>query len=163
VNPFRLRQLGGLPNGEYDTLSDARFCVRCLEVIPQVGVTRFVADDGKSVAGNVVIAAGVGGLFRLLTSPTGIVYVEINYVGDPTFPIRPIATDVPLSILQVVSYAVAGVSGSSDFAHPAGFMYPDERGAVSLVPCNVFLSNLEHDSLRINTTGSTVRLSIGGA
>jgi hypothetical protein len=165
VSPARLQQIGGWPDGEHNIFSDARFCLRCVEILPSVGVTRFVADDGNSVSGNVVFAAGTGGLLRLLTAETGVTYVEINYIGEPTFPIRETEESVPITTLQSISYNVSSRQEGSEEPETVQVItvYPDQYGAISLIPRNVTISNLEQDPLRINAADNVLKMSLGGA
>jgi len=150
----RKKLLLSLLNGRFTVTSDTRFCLRCIEVLPPVGVTRFTADDGNVVSGNVIIAAGTGGLFRLL-SVNDVPYVETNYIGSPVYSYLSEEGYMPKIPLRYITYAVEG-SGVS------GKIYPDEYGNIAMVPNNP-QSDILQDPLRINTADASIKLSLAGA
>jgi len=165
INCERIRPLKSWANGDFTVTSDSRFCLRCIEMLPQVGITRFAADDGKFVSGNVIIAAGTGGLFRLLQD-SDVVHIEVNFIGDPVYSIT-FNESIPQLPLRSITFGIDGnidgsVDGGADSNDVSAKIRPDDNGSIAMLPRNLQLSNLEHDPLQINTVDDTVTLSLAG-
>jgi len=149
LNPAKLRFLEGWKDGVHTITNAANFCPRCIELVPPVGVTRIITDDGRILSGDVVISGGYGSTLQLLVSPAGVRYIETNFVGDPTYTAT--WTEVPLQ--RVICTDTFGAEI---------VLTGDEFNTVAIVACNPFEGNLFDDAFRIEGFGNTVRLSLGG-
>jgi len=150
LNLSRVRSLESWKNGTHTIINPPAFCPRCLEFLPPVGVHRLITDSGDILSGDVVISGGYGTTLQLLVSPSGVVYTEVNFVGDPIYT----ATHSPgLPIQQVVC---------TDMLDGRIILRGDESQNISIVASNVYEPLDYDDALRIEGYDSTARVSLGG-
>jgi len=149
LNEQRLRVLDSWRDGTHDFSNPQAFCPRCLEIVPLVGVQRLVTDAGDILSGEIVISGGVGSVLQLLVSPAGITYIEVNFVGDPTYSAKPPG----LPVQRIVC---------SDTFGKEVTLVGDAFGCVSIIASNFFEPLDFDDALRIEGFNDTVRISLGG-
>jgi hypothetical protein len=153
LNLKKLPVLRSWKNGVHTITQPLTFCARCLEVIPVMGVHRFHVDSGQLAAGDVVLSGGRGCLLQLKTSPSGITHVETNYTGDPTYSIRMGDRLNKTPVQRVIC---------KDTFDTEVTLLPDYWNGISVIACNTYQSTLHEDALRLETTGSTITISLGG-
>jgi hypothetical protein len=152
LNLQKITVLRGWRNGLHEVTPALSFCGRCLEIIPVRGVQRLRTDTDQIAAGKVVLAGGRGCLLRLLTSPSGVTYVEAGFTGDPTYSIRAGGNNrAPVQTL------LCRDPFGSEIA-----LSPDDWNGISVLACNMLESTLHEDALRLETSESTIRISLGG-
>ena len=149
LNQQRLRFLDSWRDGTHTFTNPQAFCPRCLEFVPPVGVQRIVTDAGDILSGEVIISGGYGTVLELLASPAEVTYIEVNFVGDPTYTPRTPA----IPIQQIVC---------SDTFGTEIILTGDESRNVSIVASNFYEGNLFNDALRVEGFDNTVRVSLGG-
>jgi hypothetical protein len=153
LNLSKISVLRSWKNGRHEVTQSIPFCARCLEIIPIMGVQRFRTDTNQIAAGRVVLTGGRGCLLRLLQSPSGVTYVEAGFTGDPTYSIR--AGD------HKNRNPVQTVLCKDNFGTEIS-LSPDDWNGISILACNTFESNLYEDALRLETSESVIRISLGG-
>ena len=151
MNRARLKTLQGWPGGVHPLVPIPSFCPRCLEFLPAIGVQRLRADSGELFSGNVVIVSDKGGILCTRKSGGGFDYVEVNFVGDPTFPIRHGLTGLPIQSVVCIDAIGNKVT-----------LVPGRTHGVEIAACNTASGNLFEDALRIGTSGSAIHLSLAG-
>ena len=149
MNVSRLRFLDSWRDGTHTFTNPQAFCPRCVAFVPPVGVQRLIADTGEVLSGEVVISGGYGTVLELLVSPSGVTYIEVSFVGDPTYTSR----GMSIPVQKVVC---------SDSFGTEITMVGDESKSVSIVASNFFEGNLFDDALRVEGFNDTVRVSLGG-
>ena len=149
LNQTKIRFLESWKDGSHTIVNPLPFCPRCIELVPPVGVSRLITDSGDIVSGDIVISGGHGSTLQLLVSPAGVRYIEVNFVGDPTY-VSP-WPEVPIQ--QVVCTDTFGTEI---------ILTGDESKSVAIVASNPFEGNLFDDALRVEGVGSTVKVSLGG-
>lgn len=149
----KITMLRSWRNGQHDISPALSFCARCLEIIPVMGVQRLRTDTDQIAAGRVVLTGGRGCLLRLLESPSGVTYVEAGFTGDPTYSIRANSNNNRVPVQTVLCRDIFGTEIP---------LSPDDWNNVSIVACNTFESNLHEDALRLETSESVIRISLGG-
>jgi hypothetical protein len=154
LNLSKVRVLRSWRNGKHEITPALSFCGRCLEIIPVMGVQRLRTDTDQIIAGKAVLTGGRGCLLRLLTSPSGVTYVETGFTGDPTYSIRA-GGDTNRTPVQTV---LCKDTFGTEIA-----VSPDSWNGISILACNTFESSLHEDALRLEITSeSAIRISLGG-
>jgi hypothetical protein len=154
VNRKRLNTVQSWPSGVHPLKMVPAFCPRCLEFLPPLGIQRFRSDSGELFSGNVAIVFGKGGVLCTKKGgrgETGFDYVEVNFVGDPTWFVRHGLTELPIRAVTCID-----TSGNSVT------LVPDHSQGIEIVACNTAQGNLFEDALRLGASGSGVHFSLAG-
>ena len=149
LNTSRLRILTSWKDGLHTFVSPQSFCPRCIELVPPVGVQRLITDEGDILSGEVVISGGPGAVFELLVSPSGITYIEVHFVGDPTYTSK----EAIIPVQKIICSDTFGTEVT---------LIGDAYKNVSMIASNFFEGNLFDDALRIEGFNNTVNISLGG-
>lgn len=151
LNRSKCKTLQAWRDGDHPIKPLPAFCPRCLEFLPALGVQRLRADSGELFSGNVMIVSGKGGVLRSKRAGSGFEYVEVDYVGDPTWLIRHGAIGLPVQTVVCVDASGNKVA-----------LVPGRKREIEIVACNTASGNLFDDAFRIDTVGSTVQFSLAG-
>jgi len=149
LNRSLIKHLGSWKDGTHTFSNPFPFCPRCLELVPPVGVERIITDSGEIMFGDMVISGGYGTTLQLLVSPSGVMHVETNFVGDPTYA----AQESAVPIQRVIC---------SDTFGTEIILTGDESKNVSIIASNAYAPGFFDDALRIEGFENTVRVSLGG-
>ncbi|GHT30396.1 hypothetical protein FACS1894214_0170 [Planctomycetales bacterium] len=150
LDETKIRFISGWKDGEHVVSTQIPFCPRCVEMVPPVGVQRIISDSGTILSGAIVISGGIGTVLQVLAAPAGFHYIEINYMGDPTYSMQ---EEQLIPIRQVEC---------SDELGTVIIVRGDETNNASLIACNTQESNLFEDALRIIGYDSQIYISLGG-
>ena len=151
VDRTRCKTIQSWRSGTHPVKTPPSFCLRCLEFLPPVGVQRFRADNGELFSGNVAIVSGKGGVLNVKKSGTGFDYVDVNFLGDPTWLIRHRERGLPIQSVLCVDASGNKVE-----------LVPGRSGGIEIIACNTEQGNLFDDALRIDAIGSGINISLAG-
>ena len=160
LNTKKAEILQGWRDGLHTVISNLSFCPRCLELVPPNGVQRLKADSGELFSGTVVLIAGTGGMFQAKNFRQAFNYIQVDYIGDPTYIMRN-GDDAYTTPVQEIVCVYRTPDQQLDLKS-ALTLTPGELQGISLIACDTKHANFSDDALRIGGTGSQIIFSLAG-